>query len=84
MTGLFADKAVNSSILVEGYFISGETKLLLTNLQGVVAVVVFTAIMTFVLIKIVNIFIPIRVTEESEDAGLDNAVHGEMLRVHER
>jgi ammonia channel protein AmtB len=39
---------------------------------------------TYVLIKIVNIITPIRVHEEAEHAGLDSAVHGEILRVHER
>ena len=32
---------------------------------------------TFVLLKIINIFVPVRVSPDQELAGLDNAIHRE-------
>lgn len=80
MTGLFADKTVNSAITTEGLLVSGETGLFLANATAVAAVVSFTAIATYLLIKLVNAITPIRVSEEAETKGLDEAVHGEVLR----
>jgi Amt family ammonium transporter len=84
MTGLFAETAVNSAVSVQGFFISGETELLRANCVAVLAVTVFTFVVTYVLIRIVNVVTPIRVTEEEEKLGLDTAVHGEVSRYHER
>jgi Amt family ammonium transporter len=84
MTGLFASKAVNPAITVEGFLVSGETSLFITNLTAVAAVTAFTVVMTYALIKVVNAITPIRVSEEDENAGLDVAVHGETSRFHDR
>lgn len=77
LTGVFATKVVNPGIAYEGLAISGEWNLFQANLIGVVAVAVFSVVATFVIIKIVNIFTPIRVSGDVEDAGLDHATHGE-------
>jgi len=84
MTGLFAEKAINSSVAIEGFFISGQTGLLLANLKGVVVVGLYTALVTYLLIKLVNIFTPVRVTASEEQQGLDTSVHGETSRHHDR
>lgn len=84
MTGMFASKAVNPAITIEGLLVSGESKLFITNLFAVVAVTAFTIVATYVLIKLVNAITPIRVSEEAENAGLDVAVHGEVSRFHDR
>ncbi len=81
MTGMFADKAVNSAVSVEGILVSGETSLFISNLTATVAVAVFTAIVTYLIIKVVNLITPIRVSEEDESTGLDTSSHGEILRV---
>lgn len=80
MTGLFASKAVNPAITIEGWLVSGETSLFTANLIGVVAVTLFTAVVTFVLIKLVSFITPIRVSADEETLGLDTVVHGEVLR----
>jgi Amt family ammonium transporter len=84
MTGMFASKAVNPTITTEGILVSGETGLFQANLIAVIVVTLFTAVATYLLIKVVSFVTPIRVHHEAEDAGLDTAVHGEVLRVHER
>lgn len=84
MTGLFAEKAINPSIAVEGFFISGETKLFIANLEGVVFVAIYTAVLTYVLIKLVNMITPIRISIELEKKGLDIGLHGEVSRFEDK
>jgi Amt family ammonium transporter len=77
MTGMFASAAVNPAVTVQGLLISGETKLFFANLIGTAAVASFAFVMTYVLIKLVSLLTPIRVSEDMEDMGLDAALHGE-------
>ena len=44
---------------------------------GVAAVALYTAIATFVLLKLVNLMTPLRVSEEEEAQGLDIVLHNE-------
>lgn len=83
MTGLYADKTVNSAVTVEGYFVSGEMGLLSANLTAVVAVAAFAFIATIVIVKVVGIFVPIRVGTDAEGHGLDSSQHGEFARVNQ-
>jgi len=82
MTGLFAEKAINGAVVNQGFFIDGSTTLLMANLTGVGAVALYTAVVTFLLIKIVGLFTPIRVSKTEEQVGLDTSVHGETSRYH--
>ena len=84
MTGLFAQTAINPAVKVQGLLISGETELFVANLMGVVGTIAYTAIVTFVLIKVISLITPIRISEEEEKAGLDAVIHGEISRYHER
>ena len=47
------------------------------QLGGLVIVGVYTAIATFVLVKLVALITPLRVDAETETNGLDLSVHGE-------
>lgn len=84
MTGLFATKAVNSAVSVEGLLVSGETALFQSNLLAVIGVVIYTAIVTYILIKFINLVTRIRVSENAETVGLDVSIHGETSRFHDR
>ena len=84
MTGMFAETAVNPAVTVQGLLISGETKLFMANITAVIAVFAYTAVATFILIKIVNLLTPIRISKEQEEKGLDAVVHGEVSRFHDR
>lgn len=44
---------------------------------GVIATFVYTAVVTFLLLKLVGLFTPLRVTAEEESQGLDIALHEE-------
>jgi Amt family ammonium transporter len=69
---------------VQGLLISGETGLFIANIKGVAAVAIYTALITFVLLKIVNRITPIRINQAHEEQGLDVAAHGEISRFHDR
>ena len=50
---------------------------LLTQAIGALATVVWCAVATFVLLKLVNLVLPLRVTAEQENEGLDLVLHEE-------
>ena len=48
-----------------------------SQLGSIVIVGVYTLIVTLIIIKLLNIFIPLRVSREVESEGLDLQIHGE-------
>ena len=51
---------------------------LLIQLEGILVICAWTAIATYVILKILNIFVDIRVTKEEEEEGLDVSLHNEQ------
>lgn len=74
-TGLFASSLINSAG-PNGLFF-GNPGLVLVQALAVVVVAVFGFVGSYVLLRIINIFTPVRVSKEEEDAGLDMSQHGE-------
>lgn len=72
-TGLFATTLVND---VDGLFY-GNLDLLVAQVLSVVIVAAFSFCGSYVLLKIINVFSPLRVSPEEEDTGLDLSQHGE-------
>ncbi|PAV00005.1 ammonium transporter [Helicobacter sp. TUL] len=82
-TGLFASSKVNpqatgEGTLGEGLFISGSYHLFLEQLFSIVVCIVFSAIVSFMIFKIIALFTDLRVCENIEAQGLDIALHGEQ------
>jgi Amt family ammonium transporter len=73
-TGLFASGAIQLGI--NGAFY-GNINQLVAQLVAVGVVVPFAFFGSYLLLKLVNVFSPLRVSEEAEDAGLDLSEHGE-------
>jgi Amt family ammonium transporter len=74
-TGLFANPAVNE--VGRGLFY-GNPKQLWIQIISIVATAVFTAVGTLIVIHITKFLTGgLRVTEETEVAGLDSSIHGE-------
>ncbi|APZ41958.1 ammonium transporter [Acidihalobacter ferrooxydans] len=46
---------------------------------GVGFTIVYDAIMTFIIIKVLDVIMGVRVTEEQESEGLDTSLHGEQI-----
>jgi ammonium transporter, Amt family len=75
-TGLFASKLINSEGN-DGLFF-GNASLLGTQLVGVLATIIYCAVVTLVILYVLKALLGLRVTEEEEDAGVDTAAHGEV------
>ncbi len=74
-TGLFASTAINAAG-PNGLFF-GNPAQVVAQLIGIVVVAVFAFVGSYVLLRVVNVFAPIRVRSKDEDAGLDMSQHGE-------
>jgi Amt family ammonium transporter len=83
LTGVFAvgtlyvadaEKAVAYSGLL-----NGNPGMVWIQLKSIALTAAFSAVGTFVLLKIVDVIVGLRVTEEEEREGLDVALHGERL-----
>jgi Amt family ammonium transporter len=75
LTGLLAQKAVNAAG-ADG-LLFGNPGLFGTQLIAVLATWVYSAAVTFVLLKLLDATMGLRVNAEQEDEGLDVAEHGE-------
>ena len=74
-TGLFASTAINPAGF-DGLF-NGNPGQLWIQFVSVVATCAFSFIVSYVLLKIISVIVPLRVNDEEEEAGLDVAVHSE-------
>jgi len=74
-TGLWATKAVNPA--GNNGFFYGNPGLFLIQLKAVVVTIVYSFIVSFVLLKIVDAFMGLRVSEDEERIGLDLTQHHE-------
>ena len=72
LTGVFASSALGGS--VENLNIGNQLWL---QVVGIVATLVYSGALTFILVKVVDGMIGIRVTAEEEGTGLDLALHDE-------
>ncbi|HEV2561464.1 MAG TPA: ammonium transporter [Rhizomicrobium sp.] len=77
MTGMFASNAINSA--GKGWLIDGNAHQMLIQFYDVAAVFVYCAIATFIILKVIDIVIGIRVSKEVEVEGLDINLHGETI-----
>ena len=75
LTGIFANKAINPAG-ADGLFY-GNTSFMITQLKGLMIVVVYSFTFSFIIFKIINLFQPIRVSIEDEELGLDASQHNE-------
>ncbi len=74
LTGLCADVALGGKGLAEGMTIASQ---LWAQFKGVAFTVVYSGVLSFVILKIVDAVVGLRVTEEEETQGLDIALHDE-------
>jgi ammonium transporter, Amt family len=73
LVGVFANVLMGGEH--EGLISGGGLELLKWQALTALWVIVFSAVMTFILLKIVSIFVPLRMSEEEMEVG-DLAVHG--------
>ena len=80
MTGAFAMKAINSSGAPNGgWLYDGNFHQMWIQFVDVAAVFVYCGIGTFIILKVIDLIIGLRVSPEVEVEGLDINLHGETV-----
>ncbi|WP_204161869.1 ammonium transporter [Helicobacter apodemus] len=81
-TGLFATSSVNAIVSEEaageGLFYSGDFNLLFVQIIAILACFLLSAVVSYVILKIMGYFVTLRVEENQEENGLDQSLHGEI------
>jgi ammonium transporter, Amt family len=72
-TGIFVSPALGG-VGVDDYTMAGQV---VTQATGVLITIVWSGVVSFVLFKLIDMTMGLRVTEEQEREGLDTASHGE-------
>jgi Amt family ammonium transporter len=74
LTAIFVDAALGGAGLAEGRSVGDQLAIQTT---GVVAVLIWSLVLSFVIAKGVQAFIGLRVGSDTEEQGLDLRLHGE-------
>jgi Amt family ammonium transporter len=75
LTGVFAAEAIGGT---KG-LLEGNAAQVGLQVYGVAVTVVYSAIATFILLKVVDLIVGLRVDPETERDGLDLNLHGEVV-----
>jgi Amt family ammonium transporter len=75
LTGVFAIEAIGGT----PGLLEGNAGQVLTQLEGIGATIVYCAVASFIILKVVDAVIGLRVDEETEVGGLDLNLHGETV-----
>src|SRR3954449_3069698 len=75
MTGIFATKSVNPAGN-DGLFY-GNPAFFFTQVKAMVVAVTYSFVVSYLIFKFINFILPLRVSEEEEDLGLDVTQHNE-------
>lgn len=71
LTGWFAVEAIGGT--------AGSFEQVIIQAMGVGVTIIYTAIVTFIILKVVDVIVGLRVTDDEEREGLDVTQHGERL-----
>jgi Amt family ammonium transporter len=74
LTGVFADKALNT--VFDGA-LHGNPAQVGIQAAAVATAIVYSGGMSFILLKVISLFMPLRATSADEATGLDVTMHGE-------
>jgi Amt family ammonium transporter len=81
LTGVFATNAINNAPIngkvVPLGLVDGNPGQILNQATGVVIAIVLAAVGTFVILKVCDIVVGVRVDPDAEEQGLDLSQHGE-------
>ena len=70
LTGVFADANINSL---------GATHSIVTQAEGIVVTIVWTAVLSWIILMITKMLVGLRPSEQDEEEGLDISQHGESV-----
>ncbi|OIP00731.1 MAG: ammonium transporter [Bacteroidetes bacterium CG2_30_32_10] len=75
LLGVFATKAINGAG-ADG-LITGESSFFFKEVIAVIGASIYAFVFTYLMLIIINMITPVRVSDEVEKAGLDEGLHGE-------
>ena len=76
LTGVFASEAIGGT---KG-LLEGNAGQVVTQAWGIVATIIWCAVASFIILKVIDMVIGLRVSEEVERDGLDVGLHGETIQ----
>jgi ammonium transporter, Amt family len=79
LTGVLAQKALNG--VADGALFGNPRQLLIQG-AAVLSAIVYSGAMSFVLLKVVSLVVPLRAGRNDEGVGMDVSQHGEEAYVH--
>jgi Amt family ammonium transporter len=83
LAGVFAVGALSASPETPGGvhgLLEGNPQQMLAQLYGIVVTLVWSGAVTFIILKVISVLVPLRVRNEDEVMGLDVSQHGEALQ----
>ena len=79
LTGVFASKALNG--VFDGALYGNPNQVLIQG-AAVLTAMVYSGVVSFILLKVIGLVIPLRATASEEAEGLDVTAHGEEAYMH--
>ena len=77
LTGIFySDEIIKAAGVVLAPTFAGQ---LWVQIEGVLATIVYSGVVTFIILKVIDLVIGIRVSADDERMGLDLSQHGERI-----
>ncbi|TPR24509.1 ammonium transporter [Apilactobacillus micheneri] len=77
LTGFLATKSVNSAVTTNGLFYGGGFHMVFIQLIATFGTIIFVVIACSIIISLLRLVMPMRVTKQEEMRGLDQSEHGE-------
>src|SRR5690606_10222967 len=74
LTGVFASESLGGAGLAEGVTIGAQV---FAQFKSIAVTLVYSGVVSLILLKLIDLAIGLRVSEEAEQRGLDLAEHGE-------
>jgi Amt family ammonium transporter len=81
LTGVFAQESLNGIMGANG-LLFGKPAQLGVQATAVAAAIVYSGVVSFILLKVIGAVIPLRAESKEESEGLDMTQHGEEAYVH--
>jgi ammonium transporter, Amt family len=75
LTGVFALKEIGGA----SGALEGNVGQILTQLEGIIVTIVWSGVVTLIILIVVNMLVGVRVTQAAEVEGLDINLHGEVV-----
>ncbi len=76
LTGVFVSSSFGGAGFAEGMNMGGQ---LVVQAKAIGATIAYDAVVTFIILKLIDVVIGLRVTQDEEREGLDIAQHGEQV-----